>query len=69
MTVRGLCGEAELCGPLNATSFFLYASDWKKNKRTMNNIGEELSVVCAVRAQKGKKKEKKKELTPRSFSG
>lgn len=29
-TVRGLCGEVELCGPLNVTACFTYASDWRK---------------------------------------
>lgn len=29
-TVRGLCGEAELCGPLTVMAVFTYASDWRK---------------------------------------
>ena len=39
MTVRGLCDEAEPCGPLNVTPFFPYASDWrKKRKNTQRRI-------------------------------
>lgn len=29
MTVRGLCDEAGMCGPLNVTPFFPCASDWE----------------------------------------
>lgn len=46
MTVRGLCDEAELCGLLNVTPFFPYASDRKKKTNTR---GQEVSACFVVR--------------------
>ncbi len=50
MTVRGLCDQAELCGPLNVTPFFPYGREKRKKKNTTKNSVQEVPVCSMVRA-------------------
>lgn len=56
--------RAELCGPLNVTPFFPYASDWKGGKNTSNNRVQEVPVCSMVRLRK--KRERKEKRTNKS---